>query len=42
VPLLVEGDPTGLSSTWGQLAIVAVVASGLVVAIRAFWHNRKR
>jgi hypothetical protein len=42
VPLLIEGDPTGLSSTLGQLAIAAVLASALVVAIRAFWHNRNR
>jgi hypothetical protein len=42
VRLLLDGDPTGLSSTYGQLAIAAVLVAALVVALRAFWHNRKR
>jgi hypothetical protein len=42
VRLLLDGDPTGLSSTYGQLAIAAGLAAAVVVALRAFWHNRRR
>ena len=35
-------DPTGLSSTAGQLVILFGLLSALVVLIRWWWHQRNR
>jgi hypothetical protein len=35
-------DPTGLSSTVGQLVILAGLLASLAVLIRWWWHQRKR
>ena len=40
--LLAQGDPTGLSSPLGQLAVLGVLLSALVVLIRWWWYNRRR
>lgn len=40
VPL--AADPTGLSSTVGQLAIAAVLVAALVTGLRALWLQRRR
>jgi hypothetical protein len=33
-------DPTGLSSTVGQLAIIAVLVAALITGVRALWQRR--
>lgn len=35
-------DPTGLSSPLGQLAVLAVLVSALIVLLRWWWQQRKR
>ena len=40
--LLAQGDPTGLSSPLGQLAILAGLVAALVVTLRWWWQQRKR
>lgn len=35
-------DPTGLSSTVGQLAIAAVLVAALVTGLLALWRQRRR
>jgi hypothetical protein len=40
--LLVQADPTGLSSPLGQLAAVAALLAAIVVGLRWFWFNRRR
>ncbi|MGB8962356.1 MAG: hypothetical protein WCC38_10420 [Pseudonocardiaceae bacterium] len=37
-----QGDPTGLSSTVGQLVILFGLLSALVVLIRWWWQQRRR
>ncbi|MDQ2790876.1 MAG: hypothetical protein M3Y73_14655 [Actinomycetota bacterium] len=39
---LTQGDPTGLSSTTGQLVILFGLLSALVVLIRWWWQQRRR
>ncbi|WP_276313904.1 hypothetical protein [Solihabitans fulvus] len=39
---LLEGDPTGLSSPIGQIAVAAGLLAAIVVGLRAWWFNRKR
>jgi len=40
--LVTQADPTGLSSTAGQLVILFGLLSALVVLIRWWWHQRRR
>jgi hypothetical protein len=40
--LLLQGDPTGLSSTAGQLIIAASLLVVIVLAVRYLWDNRNR
>jgi hypothetical protein len=40
--MLPSPDPTGLSSSLGQLAILAGLVAALVVAGRWWWHQHKR
>lgn len=37
-----ESDPTGLSSTTGQLIIAGMLLAALVVLIRWWLHQRRR
>jgi hypothetical protein len=39
---LAQGDPTGLSSPLGQLAILASLLAALLVTLRWWWQQRKR
>lgn len=36
------GDPTGLSSTWGRLAVLGVLLGSLAVLIKAWRDQRRR
>jgi hypothetical protein len=38
----VESDPTGLSSTAGQLVIAGILLTTLIVLIRWWWQQRDR
>ena len=40
--VLTQGDPTGLSSTTGQLVILFGLLAALVVLIRWWWQQRGR
>ncbi|WP_460956206.1 hypothetical protein [Parasphingorhabdus pacifica] len=40
--LLLQADPTGLSSPLGQLVIAAGFITVIVVAVRWFWDQRKK
>jgi negative regulator of sigma E activity len=40
--LLLQQDPTGLSSPIGQIAIAAGLVAAVVVGLRVWWYNRKR
>jgi hypothetical protein len=40
--VLAQGDPTGLSSTTGQLVILFGLLAALVVLIRWWWQQRGR
>jgi hypothetical protein len=40
--LLLQADPTGLSSPVGQLTIVVMLLAAIVVGLRWFWYNRRR
>jgi len=40
--LLLQEDPTGLSSPLGQVAMVACLVASIVVGLRFWWGNRKR
>ena len=40
--VLAQGDPTGLSSTAGQLVILFGLLAALVVLIRWWWQQRGR
>lgn len=39
---LAQGDPTGLSSTTGQLVILFGLLAALLVLIRWWWEQRGR
>jgi hypothetical protein len=40
--VLTPGDPTGLSSTTGQLVMLFGLLCALVVLIRWWWQQRRR
>ena len=40
--MFTDADPTGFSSPLGQLVVLAVLVSALVVTARWWWHQRKR
>lgn len=40
--LLLQQDPTGLSSPLGIVLVVASLVAAIVVGLRALWYNRKR
>jgi hypothetical protein len=40
--VLAQGDPTGLSSTAGQLVILFGLLAALTVLIRWWWQQRNR
>lgn len=40
--MLAQGDPTGLSSPLGQIAILAGLAASLVLLLRWWWQQRNR
>jgi uncharacterized membrane protein len=40
--LVLAQDPTGFSSPFGRLVVIAALLSSLVVLLRWWWLNRKR
>jgi hypothetical protein len=40
--LIAQDDPTGLSSTWGQIVIMLGLLAALAVLIRWWWQQRGR
>jgi hypothetical protein len=40
--VLLLADPTGLSSPFGQIAVIAVLVAALVTGVRALWQRRRR
>jgi hypothetical protein len=40
--LLLQEDPTGMSSPIATIAVIAALVAAIVVGVRALWHNRKR
>ncbi|GGP41044.1 hypothetical protein [Saccharothrix coeruleofusca] len=40
--LLLQQDPTGLSSPLGTVLVIAGLVAAIVVGLRALWYNRKR
>ncbi|WP_269436025.1 hypothetical protein [Saccharothrix sp. NRRL B-16348] len=40
--LLLQEDPTGLSSPIATIAVIAGLVAAIVVGVRALWYNRKR
>ncbi|WP_461152703.1 hypothetical protein [Saccharopolyspora tripterygii] len=39
--LLLQADPTGMSTPLGQVVIAATLLAVIVLAIRFFWQNRR-
>ncbi|WP_268952428.1 MULTISPECIES: hypothetical protein [Saccharopolyspora] len=39
--LLLQTDPTGMSTPLGQVVIAATLIAVIALAIRFFWQNRK-
>ncbi|MEB3368452.1 hypothetical protein [Saccharopolyspora mangrovi] len=39
--LLLQADPTGMSSPLGQLVIAGTLLAVIVLAIRFLWQNRR-
>ena len=35
-------DPTGFSSPLGQIVVLLVLVTSLIVLLRWFWQNRRR
>jgi hypothetical protein len=40
--LLLQEDPTGMSSPIATIATIAALVAAIVVGVRALWYNRKR
>ncbi|TQM80301.1 hypothetical protein FHX81_2629 [Saccharothrix saharensis] len=40
--LLLQEDPTGLSSPIATIAVIACLVAAIVTGLRALWYNRKR
>jgi hypothetical protein len=40
--MLLQGDPTGLSSPWGQAVMAASMLAVIVLAVRFLWEHRNR
>ncbi|AXX28742.1 MULTISPECIES: hypothetical protein [Actinosynnema] len=40
--ILLQSDPTGLSSPIGTIAVIAGLLAAIVVGARHLWMNRKR
>jgi hypothetical protein len=40
--LLLQEDPTGMSSPIATVAVIAGLVAAIVVGLRALWHNRRR
>jgi hypothetical protein len=40
--LAAVSDPTDLSSSLGQIAIIAVLLAAIMTGVRALWHRRNR
>ncbi|MEV8440334.1 hypothetical protein AB0425_23390 [Actinosynnema sp. NPDC051121] len=40
--LLLQEDPTGMSSPIATVAVIGGLVAAIVVGVRALWHNRKR
>ncbi|WP_274522990.1 hypothetical protein [Saccharothrix sp. ALI-22-I] len=40
--LLLQEDPTGMSSPIVTIAAIAALVAAIVVGLRALWYNRKR
>jgi phenylalanine-4-hydroxylase len=42
VPFLTQPDPTGFSSTTGQLVSLVILLGALVVLLRWWWQQRRK
>jgi hypothetical protein len=42
VPFLAQPDPTGFSSTAGQLVSLVILLGALVVLLRWWWQQRRK
>ncbi|HEX6339983.1 hypothetical protein [Umezawaea sp.] len=40
--MLLQQDPSGLSSPVGQLAVVAMLLVSIIVGLRFWWGNRRK
>lgn len=40
--LLSQADPSGLSTMWGKLVIIAILLTVLIMAVRFLWDRRNR
>jgi hypothetical protein len=39
---LLQSDPTGISTPWGQVVSAIILLAVIVVALRWLWSQRKR
>jgi hypothetical protein len=39
---LLQADPTGMSTPWGQVVSAVILLSVIVVTLRWLWSQRKR
>ena len=42
LPEVLAQDPTGMSSTFGQIVVLIALLSSLVLLLRWWWQNRGR
>jgi hypothetical protein len=40
--VLLQEDPSGLSSPVGQIAVVAMLLTSIVIGLRFWWGNRRK
>lgn len=40
--LLLQGDPTGMSTVWGKLVIAAGLLLVIIMTVRFLWDRRNR
>jgi hypothetical protein len=40
--LLLQQDPTGLSSPIGQIAMVGILLAVIIIGLRFWWGNRRK